>query len=437
MMIARKDALFGTGLRRTVLGCSFLLFAAAFLMFNAKSAQAVCGSCLCEQWDTLVTRGLILAHHVETREFINEEFTKNQNWILEDFYKDFVDPALKMMDEQLVVNGMNQMMALGALFDAQSQIRAEQLFQQHVAEAHNDYRPGTDMCVWGTAAMHINGASSRARLTAHVLTKRSIDRQLGTKTSAAQVDEGDSASRIEQVRILYCNPNDNMGQMLYMCGNGGPANRRNRDVDYGRVMSALTLDANFSDAALGPGDEQDLFALSNYLYVNHPFTRIVKDYMETVGGREAWMEMRAVTAKHLVAENSFNNIVAMKSSSPDASGPTAAYLANVFARMGIAPDDAATLVGAHPSYYAMLQVLGQSIYQTPSFYTSLYDTPANVKRKTVAMQAIGLMVGRDTYLSELREEAVLSQLLEMEVVKAEESLSNIAGKLKRNEKNSP
>ncbi len=416
-----------------------LLVAAVLAIFAAVrplTAHAACGSCLCEQWDTVVTRGVIWQQHYLTREHINKEFTKHQLYLVDDFYKKFVDPALKMMTEQLVVNGMNQMMALGAIMDAQSHAQALRLFTQHAAEAHNDYRPSTDMCVWGTAAMHMTGASTRTGLTAQVLTRRSINRQLGTINYAGQEDDTDALARIERVRILYCNPNDNLGQMQYICGAGGPINRRNRDVDFSRVMGAMTLNADFSTAAATP-DEEDLFALSNYLYVNHPFTKINRETMGTIGGKETWMDVRAVTAKHLLAENSFNNIMSLKSASPAASGATAGYLAAVFTRMGVAAGDAATLIGANPSYYAMLQILSQSIYQTPSFYANLYDTPVNVRRKDAAMQAINLMVGRDTYISELREEALLSQILEMEVVKSEETLAGVIQNLTPDEKDNP
>ena len=71
-----------------------------------------------------------------------------------------------------------------------------------------------------------------------------------------------------------------------------------------------------------------------------------------------------------------------------------------------------------------MEVLTKKVYQKPDFYTNLYDTPANVDRKEVAMQAIGLMQKFDIFKSYLRNEASLSVLLEMEVVTLQNEVEN-------------
>jgi hypothetical protein len=90
-----------------------------------------------------------------------------------------------------------------------------------------------------------------------------------------------------------------------------------------------------------------------------------------------------------------------------------------------------------PSYYATLQTLSQALEQNPEFYIGLYDTPTNVKRKAVAMQAVNLLLDRETYNSELREEAVLSQILETEVSREQDRHENAVNNMKRNERTNP
>lgn len=428
------------------------VFMLAICIFAPSNARAACDEdCDCEVFHHYLTRSVIFFQHERTRDFINQQFADNQNWIVNDFFEEFF-PALKLMTEQLVVNGMNQMMAVGALFDAKEQMDAQRLFQQHTAEAHKDYQTSHDMCVIGTATMHLASAEAGARMTAHTLARRSIERQLGKEgTMSGAGVEGDSVSRLELVRSTYCNGNDNYRHVDYICGTGAPAGRRNNDIDYARMMGErMTLNVDFSNAAI-TDDEQDLFALSNYLYVNHPFARstLTVPAMRRIEGQKEWMNLRSVVAKHMVAENSFNNIIALKTASNASAEPTAEYLSVVFERMGVDKEDAQKLVtgmanfkdggGAlnRPSYYAMLQILSQSIYQTPSFFVNLYDTPANVNRKTVAMQAINLMLGRERYKSELRTEALLSQMLEMEVAKAQRQLNDAYGRLKRTERTNP
>jgi hypothetical protein len=57
-------------------------------------------------------------------------------------------------------------------------------------------------------------------------------------------------------------------------------------------------------------------------------------------------------------------------------------------------------------------MLTRTALQNPAFYTNLYDKPANVKRMSVGLSAIGLMQLRDRYESSLRREMLLSQLVE-------------------------
>ncbi|MCB1532128.1 MAG: hypothetical protein KDJ35_04575, partial [Alphaproteobacteria bacterium] len=53
----------------------------------------------------------------------------------------------------------------------------------------------------------------------------------------------------------------------------------------------------------------------------------------------------------------------------------------------------------------------KTIYQNPDFYANLYDKPANVARKGVALKAIELMLDRAIYESQLRREMATSVLL--------------------------
>ena len=62
-----------------------------------------------------------------------------------------------------------------------------------------------------------------------------------------------------------------------------------------------------------------------------------------------------------------------------------------------------------------MDMLTKKLYQRPEFYTDLYDKPANVDRKLVSMQAIGLMQDFDTLKSYLRQEMILAVMVELEI----------------------
>ena len=78
--------------------------------------------------------------------------------------------------------------------------------------------------------------------------------------------------------------------------------------------------------------------------------------------------------------------------------------------LGINADDWGT-ESADLGQYATLEILAKKLYQNPKFYSDLYDTPANIKRKSAALKAFELMLDRAIYESELRQELAMSVLL--------------------------
>src|SRR5690606_33409400 len=90
---------------------------------------------------------------------------------------------------------------------------------------------------------------------------------------------------------------------------------------------------------------------------------------------------------------------------------TREYLGAILAELGTPAEEIYELIGEHPSFYAQLEILTKKIYQNPDFYAGLYDKPANVARKSVALRAIELMLDRAIYESQLRREMASSVLL--------------------------
>ena len=415
---------------------------------NASSSQ--CQGCSCENDEQSSTQQTIRDEENKDRRKITQDFEDAQDYMVKDWYILYVRKAWKLMTEQLITNGANQMMALGSFFDAKEQMDTQRLLQLREAQAHKDYQVSTEMCVAGTMAQHIASTDRRAALASHVLSKRALDRQLGNNV-ALGVDgpESDSDSRLDQVRNTYCDKTDNLAQMDQICQPGGQSDRINRDIDYARVMNDTpTLDFDLTDTTR-TNDEQDVLALANYLYVNIPFKRLPSAVMQTEEGQEEWLRMRTVMARHAVAENSFDSIMGLKAAMNKDYTDNGKLLGVVFQRLGLSQDDAQKISGGRdsngstgtaltqPSQYAVLQTLSHAMYQTPSFYVNLYDTPVNVRRKAVAIQAIGLMLDRESFNSELREEGVLSQILEAGVARAQDRLTNAGnlrnGTQKRNE----
>jgi hypothetical protein len=241
----------------------------------------------------------------------------------------------------------------------------------------------------------------------------------------------DTRSRLDKFRTIYCDKNDNSRALDKLCPSpSGKPERRNIDIDYTRnIESRLTIETDFTQSGGSmTEDEEDLFALSANLFAHNIAPRIPPEKMGVPDGRirqaaaERYMDLRAVFAKRSVAQNSFAAIVAERAEGSPESAP---YTKALMRELGIQDtNEIEKILGKNPSYFAQMEVLTKKIYQNPTFYTELYDKPANVSRKGAALQAIGLMQDRDLFDSLLRTEAVLSVLLETMLQKEQAKLVN-------------
>jgi len=78
---------------------------------------------------------------------------------------------------------------------------------------------------------------------------------------------------------------------------------------------------------------------------------------------------------------------------------------------------------------ATLEMLTKKIYQRPEFYVELYESPTNVKRRSVAMQAISVMMDRDIYLSYVRAEQIMAVLLETKLLPYQDQVATEINRL--------
>lgn len=350
-----------------------------------------------------------------------------------DFFRDYILSGLMLMVEQLSTTAQTQVFTFGAIMDAKEQLETQRLFDEKKAEAHRDYKPDVNMCTIGTAARGLAAQDRNGESIANALTKRMIDRQLGVRYTIG--NEGlasDVKSRVEQFRRRFCDRHSNGGNTANICLAAAAGPNINKDIDYaGTLGLRRTVDLDLNNGAVD-NDDENILALATNLYGNRVFGRThtpstsMQGSQGQISGDMSWyLDKRAITAKRSVAQNSFNEIAGMKARGTAASATAGNYLYAVFEQLGVgSAAEARQMLGSNPSYYAQLEIMAQKIYQDPEFYTNLYDSPTNVLRKNIAMQAINLMLDRDTFRSELRTEALLSQLLEAELVRYQKSLAN-------------
>lgn len=415
------DSLLGGGLGSGImsaLGLDSLPIAAALPGITA-------GGCECE--------AAAAQEEDRTKEHTENEFIRHRRWLATTFFREHIVPALKRMTQQLTAVGMQQMQIVGTMFDAKQQLENQRLFQQLQAEAHKNYHPSEGMCEIGTITRSLASSEQSARLAASVIAARGLQRELRSGKNLSTGDASDKDSRLDQYLKVYCNPADQGNGLVKLCASGGDNKRRNKDVDYTRTIEApLTLKMDFTgegdssrDATRKASvDEEDVFALAANLFA-HEVPKIDKALANKLNEADPvstsrYMDLRSVAAKRSVAQDSFAAIVGMRA---QGAPEVAQYMKEILKGLGIPEEDIDQILGPRPSYFAQMEVLTKKIYQNPSFYTELYDQPANVERKGAALQAIGLMQDRDIYLSLLRSEAVLSLMLESQLMRQQRAIN--------------
>lgn len=367
-----------------------------------------------------------------------ERLGEHQEFLWDLWYDKFL-PVWMFMAQQLYVTQAQHAVGLGIMMAAKQQLEMQTFLQQRMAETHKRYHPSVGMCVFGTNIRSLAASERRGHLTAHTLNQRLLDRQLGTENGPALLGpSSDQTSRVGFFLNRVCDRFDN--NRIYDNPESGFANicdtaprttgTVNLDVDFTRlVMTPRTLDIDFvvpgasGSAQNKMGDH--VFNLAANLYGHKVPTMLAIGSEGQVGLQSQLLDLRSVVAKRSVAQTSFSALVGMKARGTDKSGTdTLQYMAVLLEELGMSNDDAKKFLGEKPSYYAQLEVLAKKMYQNPGFYRELYDKPANTKRKSVAMNAIASMLDREIFDSQIRAEAMLSQLLELKVITAQDRVED-------------
>ncbi|MCB9988525.1 MAG: hypothetical protein H6868_04215 [Rhodospirillales bacterium] len=424
--------------------CSWLavavLLTAWLVPTDSFACCLICPDCTCVAIPHDILRTTVISpEHGTTRLHFDIEMLRHQEWLDDVLLEQHILPAMMRMTEQLTAVGMHQILGIGMLLDAKHQLETQLIFQDLVTQAHKDYHPSMGMCKFGTNVRSLAAADRNADLTAFALSQRSQDRQSGNVNVNAGVGpKEDREGRLEQFKEYFCDVNDNnrLGAdtgFTLICNPAPGAATINRDIDFTRfIAQTRTLDMDLSDGTLTE-DERAVFALASNLYSHDVFPRLSKNVLTVYETQQRYLDLRSVMAKRSVVENSFNAIAAMKTSGTDISEDTAEFMQVILIDLGMSPAEAKEILGKRPSYLAQLEILAKKIYQSPDFYVNLYDKPVNVRRKIVAMQAIGLMLDRDIYNSYVRSEALMSVLLELRLIKKQEAVQNLMKKMKPEE----
>lgn len=403
-----------------------------------------CSNCRCSAAAHASLRTVILIEHIATRTHITLEFELHRYlFVIDRFFRLHILAAMMLMTQQASAVAMQQMQIIGAFFDAKEQLERQRLFDRLKAEAHRDYHPSMDMCVFGTNARSLAATQRRGVLAGHVLSQHFLDRQLNSAgVSAAEGPFQEGRDRMRKFYMRYCDIRDNNRRLEELCNTPGyisaTQNRRsNRDIDYTRMIharSSSSTDFAAPSWIVGQEERQDIFALGVNLYNSDLFDPASEAELTLLVNRPTYLDIRAIAAKRSVAFNSYAAIAGQRSFGSAMTASNAReYMGVVLRQLGLEPgtQEIQYYVGTRPSYNTQMEFLTKKLYQRPEYYTNLYDTEANVARKQASMRAIGLMQNFDMFKSRIRNEAMLAVLLELELKREQDAIVDRSAEIAR------
>lgn len=408
-------------MKRAAFSFPLILLCAFFLL--ADSAWAKCTGCKgCRPDECPQARKNIAADHADNKyeqsiiADASAAMDADRVWLYESFFKQQVLPALMRFTEQMTAIGAQQIMTVGILLDADHQLNTQRVLQEGHSRAQKDYMPSQNLCSIGTAVRSLAASEARSDLTMQFMAARQLKRNLGAAGSVASGgDDQDKRQRWREYTENYCRQTDNNG-LNPACKVSDPATARpNADIDFTRLVDEpRTLDLNIAPGGKDTPTLRDVLALGNNLYGHKVLSRAMNE--QALGPvrnskDHLYFALRTIAARRAVAEHSFNSIVSLKTAAPDTGAQAWQYLNAAMTELGVPPEQAAGMIGKNPSQYAQLEILAKRIFQVPGFYAGLYDSPANTKRKSVALRGIEHMLDQALYESQLRQEMVMSVLL--------------------------
>ncbi len=358
---------------------------------------------------------------------------------IRDMFQNRFEPALQQAADSLRDIIITNALMIGAFIDGQAELSSLASVQKLNAQTMKDYQLSDQICRFGTLSRSLALSDDKSRTVQMGLMAQILNRQL-LKDNMNSGDAGadattlgrsaDKKGRWKQYKEKFCDAMDSNGSLsasaaAEKCTATSDA-QLNRDIDMTRTLDVpKSLNINFDSAASLTKDEENIIALGENLYAHDlPLNLGRSDIMgiKQNGNDEQirkLIDFRSLVAKRSVAANSFAAFAGMKA---EGGASSKAYLESVAKELGLgSAADMKALIGDNPSYYTQMDFLAKRLYQTPQFYANLYDSPNNVGRQQAAIKAISLMQDRDIYESLQRSEMLLSTLMEVYVLRQQDS----------------
>lgn len=313
-----------------------------------------------------------------------------------------------------------RIMMLGAFIDGRVMNNTLADLQALNARTMNDYYPSEALCRFGTLPRSLAASEARIPMNRQAISQMILANNLQSKGTIFEDPERTPIRFKDNAMNNHCKPTDQNGGLKDFC-KATNVDLQEADMDYTNVLDRpLTLNVDFSNSTDTSGEKRLAALIKNLTYYNPIPQQNKTDSTLTSDDKKNYYQKNGVNmtdTRHIAAArqlsaDSLGTIAALKAEGTTGS---ADYMKAVLLKLGLNAADAKKLIGDKPSYSAQMDILTKKIYQDPTFFANLYESPVNVDRQRVAMLAISLMQERDLLEALKRKELLLSGYLTMKL----------------------
>ncbi len=290
---------------------------------------------------------------------------------------------------QVYTNIVDQTETIGQLFDADNQVKTQQVLEKLEVEAARRFRPSGLACQGGTVAPKLSLAAATASAVAQGITYDFAREDLGANNAISQ----DSLFAYQNERWVrytefFCNQAGNRSNS--MCLNAAPAHPHlvNADINMEQLLLSDTI--NMSSAADIIGSVE---VFRNLFLPEAGYTLSDNVINNSVAGQMDFLDRRNKFALRQVPIYVVGQMLGRRSSIIDTDTNAATAVNEIRTRAQIP----AAEISADPSYNEIMLAMTKERFMDPAYFLHLNDDIGAIKQEQTNLDAYTSMTLQDIY----------------------------------------
>jgi|AntRauTorcE11897_2_1112592.scaffolds.fasta_scaffold00112_26 hypothetical protein len=333
-------------------------------LWSAYSAVESVYTSLMTGFNTLISGELVTAED------------NSKTWY-ENFYAYDLTPAMQEQTGQLNTMLIDQSRQLAAAKDGQQLNRTFREIDLDEYRSHREATPSESVCVAGT----VSGGMPRARVITKAMKRALPAESLGISgNEAGGASAGGDATyqkdRFDKYVAKYCNPDANGGNG---CFGNPPAPYTDHDI----LVEEVIFKQDTLDIDTTPGQKEALDDLTRNLVEPEAPQVMAESAMNSVSGREFFLNKRAVRAQRTLAKKAVADVIARRM--PGSRMDT--YVQALRSSAGV---DLVEMSG-NPSWNELVNALAEERFWSGVYNMNNVTEPEAVTREKIAVQAIEVL----------------------------------------------